>query len=67
LGFKSLLAANKNRASANRAELEERKRREAKAKEEQDKLAKREGPRSSVPDLYRPDEPAAQRNPKTRA
>ena len=63
-----LLAANKERAASNRAALEERKNREKIATDRVEASAKdRAEPqddRSSVPDLYRPDEPAAQRRKK---
>ena len=60
-----LLAANKERAASNRAALEERKNREKIATDRVEASAKdraeQQDDRSSVPDLYRPDEPAAQR------
>ena len=63
-----LLAANKERAASNRAALEERKNREKIATDRVEASAKdraeQQDDRSSVPDLYRPDEPAAQRRKK---
>ena len=60
-----LLAANKERAASNRAALEDRKNREKIATDRVEASAKnraeQQDDRSSVPDLYRPDEPAAQR------
>ena len=63
-----LLAANKERSASNRAALEERKNREKIATDRVEASAKnraeQQDDRSSVPDLYRPDEPAAQRRSK---
>jgi hypothetical protein len=58
-----LLAANKDRAAANRAALPERKRRREVANDKTTPAAGEE-PRGGTPDLYRRDQPGAQRRKK---
>lgn len=69
LGLQHLLGTNKERAAANRYELEDRKKRKAVAAQNAEAAAAataaaEEEPRGSVPDLYSPDEPAARRRKK---
>lgn len=69
LGLQHLLGTNKERAAANRYELEDRKKRKAVAAQNAEAAAAataaaEEEPRGSVPDLYIPDEPAARRRKK---
>jgi len=69
LGLQHLLGTNKERAAANRYELEDRKKRKAVAARNAEAAAAataaaEEEPRGSVPDLYSPDEPTARRRKK---